>query len=606
MVLASLPRVLGPGEKVKLPANVFMMEEGEREVDVEVETSDIFKVQGATEKKAKFTRAGEQLVEFDLQVSENTGEGSVIVTVSSGREKASHRIDLEVRNPNPPVSRHYFTRLSSGERWEQELPLPGLQGTNSLKLEVSSLLPMDLSRHMSWLLDYPYGCAEQITSSAFPQLYLKNLAELTPGQQNRAMENIKSTIARLQRFQNRDGSFNFWPGDGSGNDYITSYVGHFLIEAKKMGYNVGNGMLNPWMSYQKSVAVRWDSERGSDLVQAYRLYTLALAGEPQLAPMNRLREQSGLSMSAASCLASAYSLAGQPEAAGKIFEKFAYQSPTREMYSYTYGSSLRSLAMKLEALIYMDEDEEAGKLALEIAREFGKEAYYSTQTTAYVLQALSKFAEQHPGGKELKFTYAFDRAAGETVRTPFSTSMKEWNDPDIPGEKLTLANEGEGDIFISVTSRGIPLQDDLPPEEKNLRVNVAYKDMEGNEVDISSLTQGRDFKALVTVSLSAMPQGQDNLALSYVVPSGWEILKRSESGFEAGYSGRDYDYQDIRDDRVYTFFHLNPGQSKTFTVFLNATYQGTFFLPAVHCEAMYDEGIYSRGAGKWVKVVRSY
>jgi uncharacterized protein YfaS (alpha-2-macroglobulin family) len=156
-----------------------------------------------------------------------------------------------------------------------------------------------------------------------------------------------------------------------------------------------------------------------------------------------------------------------------------------------------------------------------------------------------------------------------------------------------------------MTVKGTPLTDNLPAESRNLALKAEYFDMDGKPVDPASLPQGKDFKAVVTATLSAVPRGQDNLALSMIFPSGWEIIKRSARGFDAEYEGQNFDYQDIRDDRVYTFFYLSPGQSKSFTVFLNATYQGSFFMPSISCEAMYDDAIFGRLPGKWVKVAPS-
>jgi uncharacterized protein YfaS (alpha-2-macroglobulin family) len=50
-------------------------------------------------------------------------------------------------------------------------------------------------------------------------------------------------------------------------------------------------------------------------------------------------------------------------------------------------------------------------------------------------------------------------------------------------------------------------------------------------------------------------------------------------------------YQDIRDDRVYSYFDLGAGAIKTFKVLLNASYNGTYYLPGVNCEAMYDNSV---------------
>jgi uncharacterized protein YfaS (alpha-2-macroglobulin family) len=63
------------------------------------------------------------------------------------------------------------------------------------------------------------------------------------------------------------------------------------------------------------------------------------------------------------------------------------------------------------------------------------------------------------------------------------------------------------------------------------------------------------------------------------------------------------DYQDIRDDRVYTFFDLPVRSTKTFYILLNAAYIGKYFLPSVTAEAMYDGNVYARKGGSMVSVV---
>ena len=78
-----------------------------------------------------------------------------------------------------------------------------------------------------------------------------------------------------------------------------------------------------------------------------------------------------------------------------------------------------------------------------------------------------------------------------------------------------------------------------------------------------------------------------NLALTHIIPSGWEVYNE-KMRVPGDATTRNYTYQDIRDDRVLTYFDLERGTSKTFTVRLQATYSGNFVLPAIQCEGMYD------------------
>jgi uncharacterized protein YfaS (alpha-2-macroglobulin family) len=92
------------------------------------------------------------------------------------------------------------------------------------------------------------------------------------------------------------------------------------------------------------------------------------------------------------------------------------------------------------------------------------------------------------------------------------------------------------------------------------------------------------------------------VALSQVVASGWEIRNdRLDPSRQRASSA--FDYQDVRDDRVYTYFDLKAGETKTVEVAMNASYLGRFYLPMVTVEAMYDATLNARARGQWVEVV---
>jgi uncharacterized protein YfaS (alpha-2-macroglobulin family) len=65
------------------------------------------------------------------------------------------------------------------------------------------------------------------------------------------------------------------------------------------------------------------------------------------------------------------------------------------------------------------------------------------------------------------------------------------------------------------------------------------------------------------------------------------------------------DYQDIRDDRVFSYFTIGAHETKTVEVGFNAAYQGSYYLPAVSVEAMYDATKHAQSHGQWIKVVKS-
>ena len=138
------------------------------------------------------------------------------------------------------------------------------------------------------------------------------------------------------------------------------------------------------------------------------------------------------------------------------------------------------------------------------------------------------------------------------------------------------------------------LNDTLPAIADNIRLDVKYTDMAGSPISVEDIRQGTDFMSAVTLSNISGTSDYSNLALTHIIPSGWEIYNErmvapeteSVAADGSGKSVSKYNYLDIRDDRVLTYFNLRRGETKVFTVRLQATYAGNFILPAVQCEAM--------------------
>jgi len=172
---------------------------------------------------------------------------------------------------------------------------------------------VNLSQRLKYLIDYPHGCAEQLTSKGFPQLYLADFEKLSSKQQQEVQQNVSATIRKLAENQLPNGGFSYWQGSDYADEWATSYIGQFYIEAEKRGFSLPAGSKAKWLSYQKMMARNWVYKgESSTFEQAYRLYTLALANSADIASMNRLRELSApmIGNAALARLAASYALAG--------------------------------------------------------------------------------------------------------------------------------------------------------------------------------------------------------------------------------------------------------------------------------------------------------
>lgn len=134
-------------------------------------------------------------------------------------------------------------------------------------------------------------------------------------------------------------------------------------------------------------------------------------------------------------------------------------------------------------------------------------------------------------------------------------------------------------------------------------MKVNYYTLDGKSLDPSRLVQGTDFVAEVSISHPGIKVDYKEMALTQIFPSGWEIRNLRLEGNTTSDAGDKSRYQDIRDDRVYTYFDIAKNKTKKYKVILNAAYLGRFYLPTVYCEAMYDNEINASQAGQWVEVV---
>ena len=166
---------------------------------------------------------------------------------------------------------------------------------------------------------------------------------------------------------------------------------------------------------------------------------------------------------------------------------------------------------------------------------------------------------------------------------------------------LVAENLSDKPLYFNLVRKGTPLVSDQSAADNGLSLRVDYTDTGLKPVDQRNLVQGTDFMMVTKVTNTSFDR-VDNIALTQMVPSGWEILNTRM--FEADYGIKEspYEYRDIRDDRVNTYFSLNRGESKTFVLILNAAYKGEYYQPAILCEAMYTSGYRSRVPGTRVVV----
>lgn len=609
MLLSTLPRVLSIQEEITVPVNVFAMEKQVKNVTVSLQASGGgVQIEGSHQQSLTFNRPGDQLVFFTLKTGNKTGKATIKLTASGGGQQTKETIEIEVRNPNPIVTLRSSEWIETGQNKELSYQLGSLSANNQIKLEVSRIPSVDISRRFDFLYNYQHHCTEQLTSKALPLLFIAQFKTIDTREAEKIKANVQEAIRQIYARQLPNGGFVYWPGNAVADEWISSYTGMFLTLAQEKGYAIHANVLNKWKRFQRAAAQNWRMPQEannwqqwqSELQQAFRLYTLALAGAPEYGAMNRMKEQPGLSIQAKWRLAAAYALTGKMKPA----EELVYNAETTVIpYSsmnQIYGSSDRDEAMILETLLLMNRERDALQQAKVVSKNLSQENWFSTQSTAFALMAMGRLAEKLSGS--LDFTWTWNGKQQPAVKSAKAVFEKEISTSPKSGT-VAVKNQGKGALSVDLITRTQLLNDTLPAISDNLRMDIRYASMDGKPMSVNDIRQGTDFTAIASISNTSGTTDYTNLALTHIIPSGWEVYNErmtvpeaepQETTDSSGNVSGQYTYQDIRDDRVLTYFNLRRGETKIFTIRLQATYAGNFILPAVQCEAMYDVNVQAR------------
>ncbi len=598
MVQLTLPRVLGPEEEVLIPVTVFAMKKDIKDVSLKLEASGKLNLLDKS-KKISFSKEGQQTVYFKAKVPRSLGKAKVKVTASAGKETSYEEIEIAVRSPMLQQQKIH-SAVSDGEAITYQADPFGIQGSNNLSIELSSLPKINLAKNLKYLIQYPHGCLEQTTSKVFSQLNLDKWVKLDSDQKAEIRSNINAGLSKLRTMQLSNGGFMYWPGRSYADYWSSTYVGHFLVSAEKAGYNLPVGMKESYLRFARKEARDWQSSidyyrDNNDLNQAYRLYVLALAGEAEMGAMTRLRSRKDISKAAAYRLACAYAVIGENQAARELISA-SFSDPEERYYYYSFGSSTRDIAMQMETFNEIGNKTEALNLAQDLAESLAS-SWHSTQTLAYSLQALSNVFEEGSRGLKAKIT-----VNGKTQNVNSDLSVYRWEESNFKSQKIEVESTNGSPLYVNVVREGLPVYGSEEASSNRISMKVRYTDQSGKDLDPSRLKIGAPIIAEVQLSRNSISKDFENLALTQIFPSGWEI---SNSRVLAGGSEEvaNLDYQDIRDDRVLSYYNGYRNAKMTIRVELTASYPGKWYLPPTAVEAMYDGTIYANNKGQWVEVV---
>ena len=586
----SAPRVTAPGDEMTLKVQALAPNMKGKYLNLVVNNKNLTAI-GETPGSVRVDDNGEAMVVMKVKVPETLGIATMDVTVSDGSFEAQSVTEIPIRMPYAEKRKTYTLDVAPNATETLNFDLAGMNGTQQGNITVASLIPVDFYSRLNYLSTYPYGCLEQVVSAAFPQLYFNYFIQQDEEAEAKTRSAVEEGIASLKSYQKADFSLTNWVGGNYSNPWTEIYALHFLTEAKGQGFDVPEYLFDGLLKHQADIAKAWaynPDYKSGETIQAYRLFVLALAGAPEMGALNRFKELKLNYNLSAVLTAATYAQVGKKNMAQQFWPALQDGELMSDYYT-SFGSTTRDLAFLTYSEMLCGKDDELIQGHVnDLCEILNSGRWLDTQSTAFVLFVLGKYAEK-VGTSNAPIAATVKMNADERTLSTNRGSMGYAIVPKMGSNKVEITNKSDQKLTAKVYTKTAVAEYETQETGNFIKMNVNYYDKSGAALNPASLPMGKDFTAVITVE-NPSDYRVTELALSYYLASGWEMVnERLNEDFDAINGAK---HLDLRDDRAYFFFDLSPKQKKTFTLKLNATYEGSYMLPAVRCEDMYNDEIY--------------
>jgi len=617
----SFPRFLAPGDSFDLP--LFLSNQTDRPQTLSVKWSlkGPVKMDAGGPASTVLEPKGQGQLNYHGLALADAGTARLKVSVATAEGKTyDDETEMSVRPPNPLTTKVDYGEIAPGAKADLSVPGGFIASGQKVRLSVSASPLLPYLGGLDYLIAYPYGCAEQITSQAFPLLYLKDMGLLTgrfTGRARAVEYYVQSAVDHLERQQREDGSFSYWPHDTVDDPYLSNYVSHFLLEAARQGYEVKAQALERVRKRIGAIRVLGQGgrlDRRAENVErtdsTYLLYLRALAGSPDLESMNALRdkpdamEKEKAKQRRDFLLSLAYSLSGDKASALKVLPVNQVPNGLVRSLNDDWMSDVKYKSLYLLALA--EADPQSPDIPA-LVKGFGKYlrtngGFGSTQDNAWALMALAKAVSIQGALNPLKAEWGL--AGGEAK--PLAGESGLVQDKSLSGKSLFIRNLGAQPAYYHLMAEGTALAPATVAVSDGLKLKREYRDEKGALVNLGSVTQGQI--VVVTLRLEAL-KPLDNVVIVDLLPAGFEVdnprLKsRGHMDFEPECS-LEPSQTDFRDDRVLLFTGEITGE-ETFSYSVRAVTPGRYTVPALLAEAMYDPDVTARSGGGETLVVAPF
>jgi alpha-2-macroglobulin len=615
VISTALPRFLSPGDTVRVPVTLSNTTEKSANVTASINVEGAIKVIGGASQTLTLNSKSEGRAIFNVIANPTIGIGKVSISVNGLGEKFQDMTEISVRPPSTLQKVTGSGSVTGGSTQKVAIGLSDfIPGSMDYSLVVSRSPAMELGSQLKYLVQYPYGCTEQTVSAAFPQLYYGDMADLMQlGKANKtnANTNILEAIRKIKMRQLYNGAVTLWDGEGKEDWWSTIYAAHFLLEARKAGFDVDNSLLETMLGYinnrlknKETINYYYNRDQNKKIAPkevAYGLYVLALAGRTNVPAMNYYKSNPAiLALDSRYLLSAAYAIAGDKKSFSAMLPAAFAGEESVPQTGGSYYSDVRDEAISLNALIDVDPgNPQIGTMVKHVADKLKNRQWLSTQERAFAFLALGKHLRAANNSTATADILVNGKIVAKVDGGQWKGDMKA-----LGGNSIEIATKGTGRLYYFWEAEGISASGSYKEEDSYLKVRKHFYDRFGhaltgsifkqNDLVIIGITLERSFSTVI-----------ENVVITDLLPAGFEI----ENPRTKEIPGMDWIKDagtptsiDVRDDRIH-FFVDAYNNKQTYYYAVRAVSPGQYKMGPVSADAMYNGEYHSYNGAGVIRVV---
>ncbi|HEX7151939.1 MAG TPA: MG2 domain-containing protein [Thermoanaerobaculia bacterium] len=652
MLTAAWPRFMTAGDRAHFGGVVHNQSQSRGRATITIKSLDPSVLEFATEKQTvDLAPGGSAEVRFDA-TAKTIGEARVQMRVQMGRENDGFEDIIPVRVIATPETFAAYGEAKPRAEEKFEIPTNIIPGFGGLRVDFSSTMLVGLGEGARYLVEYPYGCAEQRSSKSLALMLAADLGEAfsLPGIDAKgARPAAQQSLDELKNFQCGDGGFSFWAGDcWSTSPYLTSYVVHVYQRAEKLGYTVdgnvmtraydylGNKLNEPpptnaawmpsytaWQAFVMKVLLEGGRNVDTHLerVYGYRdrmpVFALAFLADAFIAKNERGERLEDVRRRILNSI--------KPEGGT------AFVNELSDPYLlYFWNSNIRSTAIVLGTLVRDGQNEEIVKRMVRWLMQVRKGGRWgNTQENAWAMGSLvdyyKKYESEVPDftgsmamNSQTIATEAFKGRTTDSRTQNFSmqqlmTATNAQAGTQVP---VVFTREGTGTLYYMMRLRYARSLASLAAMDQGFRIERSYN-VQGGEgtprtsfkagdlIEITLLIRATKERRFVAVT-DPIPAGTEPVEAWFATTASAlaEAQMDSESGgdWTSWFRRGGFDHVERHDDRVNLFATRLGEGDHFFTYLVRATTAGTFLTAPTHVEQMYEPEVFGRTATTTVEI----